>query len=275
MLRSNRWDIIYQYPTVMQRLTASVYHLEWYGPFLLLIPRKNHRWRGIVFGSFSAFHIWLGITMLIWYFPYVCIMGRLALTPTRFRERVWPSTWAKNIVTHRRSYLLSSFLIICLVYIALRNLRANNFERREKHFPTTINKFGFLLRLDQYWSMFSPYPVEDDGWFVIKGTTARGQEVNLLDKWALVSYDKPKDFSRLYPDEKWRKYFLNMWQKWFDSYRPYYLKWQCRERNKQYPDNKLTRTSMEYVTERTRADYQVDIEGPTLLAVVDCRDMVK
>ena len=67
-----------------------------------------------------------------------------------------------------------------------------------------------MFRLDQYWSMFAPYPLEDDGWFVVTGKTADDTRINLLVPNSPVSYEKPTDFDLLYPGEKRRKLFLNL-----------------------------------------------------------------
>jgi hypothetical protein len=45
--------------------------------------------------------------------------------------------------------------------------------------PKWVRPFAVILRLDQYWSMFAPYPLKDDGWYVMPGKTVDGREADV------------------------------------------------------------------------------------------------
>ena len=48
-------------------------------------------------------------------------------------------------------------------------------------FPKHYNWLGQTLRLEQYWNMFAPYPLRDDGWYVIDGTLSDGQKFDVFN----------------------------------------------------------------------------------------------
>lgn len=69
---------------------------------------------------------------------------------------------------------------------------------------------GFFFRLDQRWDMFSPAPLKDDGWYVVDARLRDGSRVDLFRGGAPVAWKKPEWAYRLYPNERWRKYFMNL-----------------------------------------------------------------
>lgn len=271
MFRTVLGTRLYQFPALLKLLTMLWIIMEWWWALFLFIPRKNNRCKSIAILSFVFVHLGMVATLKLGLFPWTCSLAWIALLPSAFRDTIMKTPVRQKAITHDRSILKSLFLVVCLLYITMRNLRSIDFDKRDDYFPQRINKFWFLLRLDQYRSMFAPYPITDDGRFVIKGNTRNNKVVNLLVPNTPVSYEKPEDFSALYPDEKRRKYFLNMRQKSHATYRPYYLQYQCKKRNSKHPENLLIHASMEYVVERTEANYQTRIEWPILLADIACK----
>lgn len=277
MLRTQIGTWFYTQPTLMYRATKIWITLEWWWLLLLLIPRKQAVRRTLVCLAFIAVHIGMALTMKIGYFPRVCALMWLIYLPPVIRSRICKTPCTSATIPAlasrgNRSYARSAFLILCIIYITLRNLRTTEYDKRVHLFPQSINKYGFLLRIDQYRNMFAPFPLEDDGWFVITGKTTTGGIVNLLPRDHPVSYEKPTDFSLLYPGEKRRKYFLNMRNKDYAAYRPAYLQRQCRERNRTHPALPLVSTSMEYVVERTKPNYQVQTGEVVMLATQECEE---
>ncbi len=273
MLRTSLWTRLYQFPDLLRVITRIRVHLEGRGILLFLIPRKQHRRRTSACLAFILIHIGMSLTMKIGYFPRTCALARMALLPQQF----WSLFLSKSrsvsteMFYWSKSYFTSLFLICCLVYITLWNLRTTDFDKRDNYFPTSMNRYGFLFRLDQYRSMFAPYPLEDDGRFVITGKTENQKKVNLLVPSDPIVYTKPTDFDRLYPGEKRRKLFLNYRGKSYWVYRPAYLQRQCRKRNQAHPTDPLISASMEYVVERTKPNYQVTTWEIVMLATEQCR----
>jgi predicted DCC family thiol-disulfide oxidoreductase YuxK len=89
-----------------------------------------------------------------------------------------------------------------------------------------------LLRVDQRWDMFAPYPSREDGWFVLPAQLADGRYVDLLHpERVAVSYDKPRRVAREWPDLRWHKYLERIWSAEFASARLYYGRFLCRQWN--------------------------------------------
>jgi predicted DCC family thiol-disulfide oxidoreductase YuxK len=95
-----------------------------------------------------------------------------------------------------------------------------------------------LLRVDQLWDMFAPFPSLEDGWFVIPGKLADGREIDLMHpERPAVSYDKPRRVAREWPDIRWHKYLERIWSAEYSSNRLYYGRFLCRSWNSAHPAN--------------------------------------
>ncbi|MBT9316395.1 DCC1-like thiol-disulfide oxidoreductase family protein [Leptothoe spongobia] len=128
--------------------------------------------------------------------------------------------------TVRPTSVLSLVTLFVLLLITLWNLRSITshyaFVDNQQLAPLrrvtnsrTLQKLaplGQATRLDQSWSIFSPGPPKDDGWYVGIGTTADGERVNSLQPRRDISFEKPslKQRRRLYGNMQWRTYFINL-----------------------------------------------------------------
>lgn len=98
-------------------------------------------------------------------------------------------------------------------------------------------------RLDQRWNMFAPYPLKDDGWYVIPGKLKDGTKVDLFKNGATpIKWSKPADVSDGYPSQRWRKYMMNLWMAKFSEQRLYYGRWHCRDWNSTHSGPKTLMT---------------------------------
>ncbi len=297
MFATSRWQLLYQHPVAMKWLTAFVIYLEGFWPLLYLIPRRQQFFKTLVCLMFMWFHLGLFITMHIWLFPLIGIVAWIPLLPSWVWDRtdrfvshilsllagstgpsarphqnalhtnalhagVSSSVWnnAPHVLRTGRWWTL--WLIAIILYITFRNIRWLDFEKYQTYFPATANKFWFLLRIDQYRSMFAPYPMRDDGWYVIAGKKVDGSLVNMLLPDRPVSYtQKPshEDLVRMFPHEKWRKLLNNLWFKKNASYRWYYLAYLCWDRNRRNTDlDRVSSIVMSYIVEMSEPDYKTD-----------------
>ena len=105
--------------------------------------------------------------------------------------------------------------------------------------PEKMRFVAFLLRIDQAWDMFSPYPLKDDGWYVIPGKLKDGREVNLFPfaKGKPISWTKPDVIGEMYPNERWRKYLMNLYFTENQRYRLYFGQYLCRDWNRDKTPN--------------------------------------
>lgn len=156
----------------------------------------------------------------------------------------------------------------------MRNLRSIDFNKRDDYFPTSVNRFGFLLRLDQYRAMFAPYPKIDDGWYNITGISQfDGKKINIThpDRPPFDSKPTHQEITTIVPHEKWRKLIDNLWQRSNSQYRQYFAAYLCRTHNAKA--TKYTRVSsinLTYMQENTKLDYQTDPVVPVDLGTWEC-----
>ena len=118
-----------------------------------------------------------------------------------------------------------------------------------------------MLRIDQLWNMFAPFPLKDDGWMVIPGELADGSEVDLLHpERTTVSYDKPHHLSQTHENIRWNTYRGRLWEREFSQHRLYYGKYLCRSWNQDKlfdnRDKRLMNFKIIYMVERTLPDYR-------------------
>jgi len=99
--------------------------------------------------------------------------------------------------------------------------------------PDRYRWIGMATRTDQMWGMFAPYPLKDDGWYVIPGVLRNGRQVDVFRGGAPVTFAKPSaaEIAGQYRDERWRKYLMNLYLPDNRGYRPYYGRYLCRQWN--------------------------------------------
>jgi predicted DCC family thiol-disulfide oxidoreductase YuxK len=109
----------------------------------------------------------------------------------------------------------------------------------ERWFPVGENWIVELPGLDQYWNMFSPMPLRDDGWYVLAGKRADGSVIDLLTGAPPVATE-PADVAARYRDERWRKYLMNLYCVDYARWRPAYAQWAFAQWNREHPDQAIT-----------------------------------
>lgn len=99
--------------------------------------------------------------------------------------------------------------------------------------PTFLEKPMLVLRLDQKWNMFAPYPTTEDGFYVIPGILRDGSMVDVYSGSSKISYEKPDNMAWMYQDQRWQKYMMNLWLRNFSDYRLGYGRYLCIRWNEQ------------------------------------------
>lgn len=118
-----------------------------------------------------------------------------------------------------------------------------------------------VLRIDQLWNMFAPFPLKDDGWMVIPARLADGREIDLLHPEREPVYDKPHHYSQTHENIRWHTYRGRLWEAEFSRHRLYFGKYLCRSYNEgkladpELRKQRLMTFKIVYMIERTRPDY--------------------
>ena len=123
-------------------------------------------------------------------------------------------------------------VLLCFYVLAWNITSLDNWESKDTTdnttLPTTIYWIGPSLQIMQYWGLFAPYPMTDDGWFIMPAKTKYGEEFDLLTGKP-VSWEKPKYVAGTFPNNRWRKYFNNLKNPTYEEYRKYLGRFFCRE----------------------------------------------
>ena len=88
-----------------------------------------------------------------------------------------------------------------------------------------------LLRLDQTWNMFAPFPSRADGWVVYPGVLEDGSTVDVLRPERPLNWDKPPFISQTHENVRWHTMRWRIWEKEFAANRLHYGKYLCRDWN--------------------------------------------
>ena len=249
---------------LLRPLSLGTLWLEVLGPVLLLVPALGGRLRALAVVLFLLFHTGLGLTLQLGVFPFVCGAAWLAFVPSFVWERIpWRGVRQRSGL-ERLTRLgaaprpgdggalppLVSVVVLGLLAAVLAWNIAGLFPGRLGR-ADGLERFIWTLRLEQSWRMFAPYPLTDDGWYVLPGRLRNGREVDVLTG-AAPTWSKPRDVSAMYPNDRWRKYMMNLWARNNAGHRLYLARYLCREWNaERSPSEQLVTFEMTFMLEPT------------------------
>ena len=120
--------------------------------------------------------------------------------------------------------------------------------------PTFLYIPGHSLHLYQIWNLFAPYPIMDDGWYVIEGELTGGEKVDVYNKTlGEVNWDKPDVVSSTYKNNRWRKYLTSIRRKPNTVQMENYAQYLCRDWNTSQTDgNILNRFDIYFMLELSK-----------------------
>ncbi len=251
------------FPQVCEWITHATVWLEIYGPILIFVPFARDAFRLLAILLFWGFHAGIQLTMDIGSFPLVMLAAWAALLPGSLWDRLAallgkPSrqrTETATVTAGRTAWLRDTVCALALAYVVMWNLRTTDFQRWEKWFSRDLNGIGFALRLDQYWTMFAPYPWLDDGWLVMPAKLVDGSEVDLLNHGLPPTTEKPALCSARYKDSRWQKHLGNLWLKSNTVHRDQLGRYLARQWNASNGALKqIEKWELVYMLERTRKD---------------------
>ena len=264
------------YPELLRAMTRATYLLEWVLPLFLFAPFSVSRVRIALVACFAGFHAGLWLTMELGLFPAVCAVAWLAVIPAagwnflrrqvetraagaaRLSRRLTPKLAGRPLFSGPLRFMRSPvrpglysqlFAGLVLVYVTAWNVRTLDHARYARYFPAELDRFGFLLRVDQVWNLFAPSPTREDGWFVIPGKLADGSQVDLFRAEtgrpqvpARLFHARPGSAAATFPGIRWRKYMMNLWLKRNAPHRLHYARYLCRKWNSQHRGPRRLRT---------------------------------
>jgi predicted DCC family thiol-disulfide oxidoreductase YuxK len=107
-----------------------------------------------------------------------------------------------------------------------------------------------IVRIDQLWNMFAPYPSRRDGWPVFPGKLEDGTEVDVLRPGERLTWDRPPSLSAIYENIAWHTYRWRILDKPYQGHLLYYGKYLCRDWNiRARPGKRLVSFQMAFLEE--------------------------
>ena len=255
-------------PLILLKLaTWGAMALEVLGPIVAFLPLATERVRLGVIAVFVFFHLGLigglmdvgpisetSVLMWIAYVPslfwdklaalwrrlpasglkstlegqYRCL---LAWRNQRILQRVARQEPLPELRPTRIAQVVAGFALVFVVLWNLRGVDARRFGR----YTESLTWVASLVRLDQSWGMFAPFPFKHDGWFVLVATLADGSQVDLLQDGRPVRWEKPAPVAAQYVNERHRKYLMNLYELRYEQQRVYFVRYKIREWLRAHP----------------------------------------
>lgn len=261
-----------EHPTLMTFLTYATVAVQTLLPVLILLPLATAPLRLLAVFLMMAFHLGIGLHMHIGIFTPVAALCGLGLLP----GGVWDALLkrlpraplvaggrlldllARRLPAGSSSPPLSRpvSILVCgmLIYVVCWNLATVDWLRYR--LPPSWTHLGQAFRLDQHWGMFAPAPLVNDGWYVVPGHLKNGCVVDLFAGTNQVNWEKPPLVSATFPNERWRKYMMNLFLRSGMKHRKHYADylrrdWDARHRG----EWQIEKIEIIYMMERTLPDY--------------------
>jgi hypothetical protein len=261
-----------KFPWLLRPLALGTVWFERLGPLLLFLPVRRGLFRTVAVLLFLGFHAALGLSLQLGVFPFVCAAAWLAFLPGRF----WEQSWVRRSLGRLQKIApLRSVSRTLERFVAPQHrMEASDDRRLSAIIPLTalgavmvwnvaglvperaarlpgLERLIWTARLEQSWRMFSPFPLTDDGWYVMPGRLRNGSEVDVVTGRD-VRWEKPQDVSATYPNDRWRKYMMNVWSRANAGHRLYLARYLCRQWNEEhaFPEQLLS-FDITFMLERT------------------------
>lgn len=239
-------------------LTYFTLFMEGIVPFFLFIPWKQGPIRTLVVLLFILLHASFALTMELGLFPWICITAWLPLLPTWFWEKILPKkSLIDNAPISYASKVENGIVATIIASVCMMNWSTTHPNWQSPELGRPLLEIAETLQLGQRWNMFSR-PLRNDGWYVIEGKLLNGDSVDLFRNGAPLTFEKPKLVSALYPNQRWRKYMMNLWSKRFADYRKPLAKYLCQKWNSTHSGlQRLHTINIIYVLEKTLEDFSI------------------
>lgn len=250
---------LYQFPGLMKGLTWLVLIIEFLVPLFILWPQKKGYLRLTAFLLILILQLGIGSTLYVGLFFVISCVAALGLLPATLLDRLdrkKEQTTEALVKSNRSGFLFYSTRIVCAVvlilclFINLSSTSWFNYKlKKESLLPIQV------LRLDQYWGMFSPYVMRKDGWLVYYGIDSIGRQWDLRLNQDYVDFSKPDQVVQMYRSDRWRKLAENM-QGHGLFLRPLYCKYILSKWNREHPEKQISTLNLYFMLKENQPDYK-------------------
>jgi hypothetical protein len=267
-------DLLYAHPPVMHALTRVVLATELLIAVLLLLPSRSGRPRWLAFVLIVLLHAGIGLTIYVGLFFVIGMCSAIGLIPGQMIDRIEKLIPAMTVRTRRpqekqaaqppmtpQNVFLASVAGLSL-YINICSIPSLPYQ------PVHALRYtAGLLRMDQYWGMFSPSVQRKDGWLVFEGIDKDGNTWDLRWNHAGADLKKPLHIVSLYPSDRWRKLAENLQSDRYTFLRPLFGDYLLRTWNREHPERTVTTLNVYFMEKENLEGYRHTEVRKNLLCV--------
>lgn len=259
-------DFLWTSPSVLKLITWTVLALEALIVVFIVLPSKSGRSRNLAFFLLIALHVGIGSTLYVGLFPFIAAATALGILSFRRKEKLQCAGFFSEWKIGRLTGAIAVLVIGMSLMMNLQGL-----PRFPYQMHSSLNLVANMLRLDQYWGMFSPSILKNDGWFVYQGVDYNNRTWDLRLDQAAVSFEKPARILSMYKNDRWRKLAENLSNDNFTFLRPLYARYVLREWSRAHPDRPMAYLHLYYVGKTNLPDYRATYAEKVLYCVTDGR----
>lgn len=201
-------------------------------PILLFFPWRTGTARTVAFFVNLLFQVGLALCLRISLFQPLSIAMLLVHLPPAFWDRWWPAASGTRTWT-LRARAWDAVAAFHLVLVTIVNAGALD---RAPH--AVEGPFAYVverLQLWQSWRVFANTDNTHQGWYVVWGTTAAGERIDLGTGASPPTFEQPADFSHRLPNLQWQTYWVYATRKGLGPALPLLADYSCNTWNGQAP----------------------------------------
>lgn len=278
------------FPLLLEVATFAVLAFELLAPFLVFLSGWWRPARGLAVSGFVGLHLILAFLLRLGLFPAIAIAAWLTLLPPSTWERLerWlgvglldgafaPEAGAR--LPRGRPLVALWLVAFGLTVVLLFNLSV---VAPRVPVPRAAIRAARAVGLQQYWSLFSPNPVNafamTDGWVELVATLEDGTELDVLAGGVPVRSVRPGNVADTFANRRWRHYVANVLFPWplrseqrttVEASRAAWLNWRCAEWNSHALAGRRMR-AIRLVWMQQRLGHPEDVPQPEILRRAVC-----
>ncbi|MBI1859072.1 MAG: HTTM domain-containing protein [Candidatus Melainabacteria bacterium] len=174
-----------------------------------------------------------------------------------------------HLLKFKPLFVTNLLAVFFTVYILLLNIESLPFAQFK--IPQYGKWIGYIVNVNQKWSMFGADYIKFDGWHVIQGVVKSGKQINVLNENQILTFDKPDDVLCIYKNKRWKAYMRNVFLPDYKYLINGYLRYLCTNWNKTHFDNNALKYFYVYfMNEQSKFDIKVSEVKKHLLYSYSC-----
>jgi hypothetical protein len=259
-----------EFPRLLTVLTWSTFVLEWLAPLLLFFPIGTVYLRMALVAALSALHIGIGVFMEVGLFPFVSLTALTLFLPAGFWNSRYLAGWvhapecerevgppSSHMTREQKRFapMVQAGCTLFLIYVIAVNVNGLASHPLASLAPENWKPLAMGCGLGQRWGMFESAP-SNSGWYVAKAKLNDGEEVDLLQRGAPITWNRPEFPAGMYPNDRWRKLFREMAyydEFGFQEFRVPVARYLCRAWNAvNAPERQVAEFEFTYCSESAR-----------------------